>query len=79
VVDCCFVEDTCIVVKNIAVLNRLGHPSRQNEIRSVEAALQKVIFSFDAIFVFTPDHRSFCLKYILVLGAKHQDNCAYEF
>lgn len=42
--DCCFVEDTCVVVKDTAVLNRLGHTSRQKEIQGVEQALQKVSY-----------------------------------
>lgn len=40
--DCCFVEDTCVVVKDTAVLNRLGHTTRQKEIQGVEQALKKV-------------------------------------
>ncbi|KAG2189485.1 hypothetical protein INT44_004627 [Umbelopsis vinacea] len=40
--DCCFVEDTCVVVKDTAVINQLGHVSRQKEIGPNAEALKQV-------------------------------------
>jgi dimethylargininase len=40
--DCCFVEDTCVVVKDTVVVNQLGHVSRQKEIGPIAKALQQV-------------------------------------
>ncbi|CAO3688444.1 unnamed protein product [Umbelopsis ramanniana] len=40
--DCCFVEDTCVVVKDTVVVNQLGHVSRQKEIGPIAKALHQV-------------------------------------
>jgi dimethylargininase len=37
--DCCFVEDTAVVVDEVAVLASMGAPSRRGEIAAVERAL----------------------------------------
>ena len=37
--DCCFVEDTAVVVDEIAVLASMGAPSRRGEVAAVESAL----------------------------------------
>ncbi|WP_419786595.1 dimethylarginine dimethylaminohydrolase family protein [Pseudodesulfovibrio sp.] len=39
--DCCFVEDTAIVCKDVAVLTPLGAPSRQGEQLTIEPVLAK--------------------------------------
>jgi dimethylargininase len=38
--DCCFVEDTAIVLDEIALLTRMGAPSRRGETAAVAAALE---------------------------------------
>eukprot|EP00834_Sanchytrium_tribonematis_P001926 NODE_51_length_31136_cov_0.357670.p14 type:complete len:272 gc:universal NODE_51_length_31136_cov_0.357670:2412-3227(+) len=42
--DACFVEDTCIVVKNRAVITNPGADSRKNEVTSAQHALQSLGF-----------------------------------
>ena len=42
--DCCFIEDTAIVVRDIAVICRPGHPARRGEEVAVHRTLQS--FSF---------------------------------
>lgn len=37
--DCVFVEDTCIVIGNVAFITRPGHPNRRDEVRSVAKSL----------------------------------------
>lgn len=37
--DCCFVEDTAVVLGEVAILTRLGTPSRRGESSAIEAAL----------------------------------------
>jgi dimethylargininase len=37
--DCCFVEDTAIVLDEVAVITRMGAPSRRGETAAVAAAL----------------------------------------
>jgi len=37
--DCCFVEDTCVVLDAHVVLNRMGHASRRGEVDSVANAV----------------------------------------
>ncbi len=37
--DCCFVEDTAVVLDELAILGRPGAPSRRPELPAVEAAL----------------------------------------
>lgn len=37
--DCCFVEDTAVVLDEVAVVTTLGSPSRRGESAAVEAAL----------------------------------------
>jgi dimethylargininase len=39
--DCCFVEDTAVVLDEVALLTRPGAPSRRGEIPEVEAALAR--------------------------------------
>ena len=39
--DCVFVEDTAIVVDEIAVMMSMGAPSRRDEVPSIEAALRE--------------------------------------
>ena len=39
--DCCFVEDTAIVVDEVAVLASMGAPSRRGEVAAVAAALAR--------------------------------------
>lgn len=31
--DCVFVEDTCVVIGNVAFITRPGHPNRRDEVR----------------------------------------------
>jgi dimethylargininase len=38
--DCCFIEDTAVVANGIALVPRLGAPSRRGEIRAVATALE---------------------------------------
>jgi dimethylargininase len=38
--DCCFVEDTAVVLDELALLTRPGAPSRRGELPAVEAALR---------------------------------------
>ncbi|KAJ3211232.1 N(G),N(G)-dimethylarginine dimethylaminohydrolase 1 [Entophlyctis luteolus] len=38
--DCCFIEDTAVVVGSTAVINRLGHVSRQGEQTATKKALE---------------------------------------
>ncbi|KAG1457364.1 hypothetical protein G6F46_008044 [Rhizopus delemar] len=40
--DCCFIEDTAVVVQDTAVVNCLGAESRRKEISAVEKALRKI-------------------------------------
>ena len=42
--DCCFIEDTAVIVRDVAVICRLGHPSRRGEEVAVHRTLQS--FSF---------------------------------
>ena len=42
--DCCFIEDTAIVVRDIAVICRPGHPSRRGEEVAVHRTLQSLSF-----------------------------------
>ena len=42
--DCCFIEDTAIVVGDIAVICRPGHPSRRGEEVAVQCTLQSFPF-----------------------------------
>jgi dimethylargininase len=35
--DCCFVEDTAVVIGGVALITRPGHPSRQGEVRTTES------------------------------------------
>ena len=42
--DCCFIEDTAIVVRDCAVICRPGHPSRRGEEVAVHRALQSFPF-----------------------------------
>jgi dimethylargininase len=42
VIDCCFIEDTAVVIEDTAVVNCLGAESRRKEISAVEKALRKV-------------------------------------
>jgi len=37
--DCCFVEDTAVIFDGLAVICRLGHPSRANEVHSISERL----------------------------------------
>ncbi|KAG1360405.1 hypothetical protein G6F62_000014 [Rhizopus arrhizus] len=39
--DCCFIEDTAVVIEGTAVVNCLGAESRRKEISAVEKALRK--------------------------------------
>ncbi len=39
--DCCFVEDTAVIIDNVAVICRPGHPSRSNEVHSISERLSK--------------------------------------
>ncbi|KAG0799738.1 hypothetical protein G6F22_002928 [Rhizopus arrhizus] len=39
--DCCFIEDTAVVIEDTAVVNCLGAESRRKEISAVEKALRK--------------------------------------
>jgi hypothetical protein len=41
--DCCFVEDNAVVVKDTAVINFLGAESRRKEVHGVENALKQVL------------------------------------
>jgi dimethylargininase len=41
--DCCFVEDTAVVVDDVALLTRPGHPSRAGEVAAVGAALRELV------------------------------------
>jgi dimethylargininase len=38
--DCCFVEDTAVMLDGVALLTRPGAPSRRGEVEAVAAALQ---------------------------------------
>jgi dimethylargininase len=38
--DCCFVEDTAVVLDELALLTRPGAPSRRGELGAIEAALR---------------------------------------
>eukprot|EP00123_Amoebidium_parasiticum_P000386 comp10950_c0_seq1/m.5524 comp10950_c0_seq1/g.5524 ORF comp10950_c0_seq1/g.5524 comp10950_c0_seq1/m.5524 type:complete len:288 (-) comp10950_c0_seq1:677-1540(-) len=40
--DCCFIEDTMVVVGDTAVVNHMGHPSRRGEVKGTSAALSQV-------------------------------------
>jgi dimethylargininase len=39
--DCCFVEDTVIVVDELAIITRPGAPSRREEVKAVEKAISE--------------------------------------
>ncbi|KAF9578385.1 N(G),N(G)-dimethylarginine dimethylaminohydrolase 1 [Lunasporangiospora selenospora] len=39
--DCCFIEDTCVIIHNVAVITRPGHPNRREEVVGVKQALEK--------------------------------------
>lgn len=39
--DCCFVEDTAIVLDELAIMMSMGAPSRRAEVPGIEAELQK--------------------------------------
>lgn len=39
--DCCFVEDTAVVLDEVAIVTSLGAPSRRGETSAVEAELRK--------------------------------------
>ncbi|KAG1456565.1 hypothetical protein G6F56_006801 [Rhizopus delemar] len=39
---CCFIEDTAVVVQDLAIINRLGDESRRKEIIGIEEGLRKV-------------------------------------
>jgi dimethylargininase len=41
--DCCFIEDTAVVVDDVALLTRPGHPSRVGELAAVGAALRRLL------------------------------------
>ncbi|KAF9326706.1 N(G),N(G)-dimethylarginine dimethylaminohydrolase 1 [Podila minutissima] len=38
--DCCFIEDTCVIVSNIAVITRPGHDARRGEVEQVKKSLE---------------------------------------
>jgi len=38
--DCCFIEDTAVVVRHHAFVTRLGHQSRRGEAKEVARALR---------------------------------------
>ncbi|KAF8983115.1 N(G),N(G)-dimethylarginine dimethylaminohydrolase 1 [Haplosporangium bisporale] len=38
--DCCFIEDTCVIVGNIAVITRPGHDARRGEVEQVKNTLE---------------------------------------
>ncbi len=40
--DCCFIEDTAVVIGNTALVTHLGHPSRKKESDVTKAALEKL-------------------------------------
>ncbi|CEG83397.1 hypothetical protein RMATCC62417_17323 [Rhizopus microsporus] len=40
--DCCFVEDTAVVVQDRAIINHLGAASRRKEVSGIEEALKKI-------------------------------------
>lgn len=42
--DCCFIEDTAVIVRDIAVICRPGHPSRRGEEIAVHRTLQSFPF-----------------------------------
>jgi N-dimethylarginine dimethylaminohydrolase len=46
VASCCFVEDTCVVVGQTAVINNMGHASRRGEAFSVKKTLEEVGLAF---------------------------------
>lgn len=48
--DCCFVEDTCVVVGDQVLLTRPGHPSRRGEVTGVREALKSQVFYSVDIF-----------------------------
>ncbi|KAI9222288.1 hypothetical protein BC828DRAFT_404163 [Blastocladiella britannica] len=37
--DCCFVEDTCVTIRNVAVFTHPGHVSRQGEVVGIKKAI----------------------------------------
>lgn len=41
--DCCFIEDTAVVVDDAALLSRPGHPSRAGEAAAVGEALRSLV------------------------------------
>ena len=41
--DCCFVEDTTVVVQGRALVNRLGHPTRRGEEADMMKTLSKLL------------------------------------
>jgi dimethylargininase len=40
--DCCFVEDTAVVIGKRAVITRPGHPSRRGEVDSIRTILEQL-------------------------------------
>lgn len=38
--DCVFVEDTCVVIGNVAFITRPGHPNRRDEVNSIREILK---------------------------------------
>ena len=42
--DCCFVEDTAVVINKTAVITRLGHVTRQKECTAMKQTLQQLGF-----------------------------------
>ncbi|KAG0071860.1 N(G),N(G)-dimethylarginine dimethylaminohydrolase 1 [Podila epicladia] len=38
--DCCFIEDTCVIVSKIAVITRPGHDARRGEVEQVKKFLE---------------------------------------
>jgi dimethylargininase len=38
--SCCFVEDTCVVLGDTALINRIGHASRRGEVAGIAEALK---------------------------------------
>ncbi|GAB5592390.1 hypothetical protein Unana1_07290 [Umbelopsis nana] len=56
--DCCFVEDTCVVVKDTAVINQLGHASRRQEVGPIEEGLRKVPIITNIVHMNTVDEEA---------------------
>ena len=51
--DCCFIEDTCVIIGDVALITQPGSPSRRGETASVKEALppdlQSVTMAGDAL------------------------------